>query len=154
MEPDDVKRPGHEQFIFLASLFLSIFGILSYILLTFPFYYHVFFGVVVFLIKKYYYCNGEKDSTFDLLKKSQGTKVNICVVGAGFSGLCMGVKLKNAGIKFQILEKDSEVGGTWSANRYPGCRCDVWSVLYQVRNYKTKFDPRFVLTLYNVIYRD
>ena len=86
-------------------------------------------------IKKYYYCNGEKDSTFDLLKKSQGTKVNICVVGAGFSGLCMGVKLKNAGIKFQILEKDSEVGGTWSANKYPGCRCDVWSVLYQVRNY-------------------
>jgi len=92
----------------------------------------VFFGVVIFLIKKYYYCNGEKDSTFDLLKKSQRAKVNICVVGAGFSGLCMGVKLKNAGIKFQILEKDSEVGGTWSANKYPGCRCDVWSVLYQL----------------------
>ena len=30
MEPDNVKRPGHEQFIFLASLFLSVFGILTW----------------------------------------------------------------------------------------------------------------------------
>ena len=56
----------------------------------------------------------------------------MCVIGAGFSGLCMGVKLKKAGIKFRILEQGSEVGGTWTANQYPGCRCDVWSVLYQV----------------------
>ena len=59
-------------------------------------------------------------------------KANICIVGAGFSGLCMGVKLKKAGFKFRILEKGSGVGGTWTANQYPGCRCDVWSVLYQV----------------------
>ena len=52
-------------------------------------------------------------------------------MGAGFSGLCMAVKLKQAGIdSFVILEKADEVGGTWRENTYPGCACDVQSHLY------------------------
>lgn len=31
---------------------------------------------------------------------------------------------------FIIIEKSSSVGGTWHDNKYPGCCCDVWSVLY------------------------
>ena len=67
---------------------------------------------------------------------SQHQKAEIVIVGAGFSGLCMGVKLKKAGLKFRILEKSDEIGGTWHANKYPGCRCDVWSVLYQLTFFK------------------
>jgi cation diffusion facilitator CzcD-associated flavoprotein CzcO len=55
----------------------------------------------------------------------------VVVVGSGFGGLCMGVKLKQAGIdNFLILEKDKEFGGTWWANHYPGCAVDVPSHLY------------------------
>ena len=73
----------------------------------------------------------EKDKEDAIFIKGH-TKSSVCIVGAGFSGLCMGVKLKKAGIPFRILEKGSHIGGTWHANRYPGCRCDVWSILYQV----------------------
>ena len=53
------------------------------------------------------------------------------IVGAGFSGLCMAIKLLEAGIdSFVILEKASEVGGTWRENTYPGAGCDVQSHLY------------------------
>jgi len=53
------------------------------------------------------------------------------------SGLCMGMKLKRAGIEsFTIYEKADRVGGTWRENTYPGLRCDVPSLLYQY-----SFDP-------------
>jgi cation diffusion facilitator CzcD-associated flavoprotein CzcO len=55
----------------------------------------------------------------------------VIVAGSGFSGLCMGVKLREAGIEnFLILEKDKEFGGTWWANHYPGCAVDVPSHMY------------------------
>ena len=38
----------------------------------------------------------------------------IAIIGAGFSGLCMGIKLKEAGLtSFTIYEKADKVGGTW-----------------------------------------
>jgi len=53
------------------------------------------------------------------------------VVGAGFSGLCAGIKLRDAGFTdFVILEKAHGVGGTWRDNTYPGAACDVPSHLY------------------------
>lgn len=55
----------------------------------------------------------------------------VIVVGTGFSGLCMGVKLREAGEDdFVLLERAHEVGGTWRDNTYPGCGCDVPSHLY------------------------
>jgi cation diffusion facilitator CzcD-associated flavoprotein CzcO len=55
----------------------------------------------------------------------------IVIVGAGFSGLGMAIKLKQAGIEdFVVLERADDVGGTWRANTYPGCQCDVPSHLY------------------------
>ncbi len=55
----------------------------------------------------------------------------IAIVGSGFAGLGAAVKLKQAGIEdFVVLERDSQVGGTWWANTYPGCQCDVPSHLY------------------------
>jgi cation diffusion facilitator CzcD-associated flavoprotein CzcO len=56
---------------------------------------------------------------------------DILIVGSGFSGLGMAIRLKQAGIDdFAVLERADEVGGTWQANTYPGCACDVPSHLY------------------------
>jgi cation diffusion facilitator CzcD-associated flavoprotein CzcO len=55
----------------------------------------------------------------------------IVILGAGMSGLCMGIRLKQAGItSFTILEKAGGIGGTWWDNTYPGAQCDVRSHLY------------------------
>ena len=57
--------------------------------------------------------------------------VDVAIVGAGFAGLGMAIKLKEAGRPdFVVLERDDEVGGTWHQNTYPGCQCDVPSNLY------------------------
>jgi cation diffusion facilitator CzcD-associated flavoprotein CzcO len=53
------------------------------------------------------------------------------IVGAGFSGLGMAIKLKQAGVEdFVVLERTGDVGGTWNVNTYPGCQCDIPSHLY------------------------
>jgi cation diffusion facilitator CzcD-associated flavoprotein CzcO len=55
----------------------------------------------------------------------------VAILGAGMSGLCMGMQLKRAGIhSFTIYEKSDGVGGTWRDNTYPGSGCDVPSHLY------------------------
>jgi cyclohexanone monooxygenase len=53
------------------------------------------------------------------------------VVGAGFAGLCAAIKLQENGeTDFVVVEKGSDVGGTWRDNTYPGAACDVPSQLY------------------------
>ncbi|HEX3611101.1 MAG TPA: NAD(P)/FAD-dependent oxidoreductase [Sporichthyaceae bacterium] len=53
------------------------------------------------------------------------------IVGAGFAGLGTAIRLRAAGIEdVVILERGSEVGGTWRDNTYPGAACDIPSVLY------------------------
>jgi len=55
----------------------------------------------------------------------------ILVVGAGFAGLLLWHKLKNAGFEdVRFCEKGGDVGGTWYWNRYPGIACDVESYSY------------------------
>jgi len=57
--------------------------------------------------------------------------VKVAIVGSGFAGLCMGIKLRQAGEEnFVILEKSDRLGGTWRDNTYPGCACDIPSYLY------------------------
>jgi cation diffusion facilitator CzcD-associated flavoprotein CzcO len=58
--------------------------------------------------------------------------VRIAIVGTGFAGLGAAISLTNAGYgaDLVILERRSDVGGTWHDNSYPGCRCDVPSNLY------------------------
>jgi cation diffusion facilitator CzcD-associated flavoprotein CzcO len=60
-------------------------------------------------------------------------EVDVAIVGAGFGGLCMAIKLIEAGnSNFVILEKANDVGGTWRDNTYPGAACDVQSHLYSL----------------------
>lgn len=57
--------------------------------------------------------------------------VDVVIVGAGMSGICMAVTLVRAGIRsFTIVEKASDLGGTWRDNRYPGLTCDVPAPFY------------------------
>ncbi len=58
---------------------------------------------------------------------------DVLVVGAGFSGLAMAIRLKRAGNEdFLVVEQGDSVGGTWRDNTYPGCACDVQSHLYSL----------------------
>lgn len=58
-------------------------------------------------------------------------KTSIIIVGAGFGGLGMGMRLREKGIEdFVILERAGDVGGAWRDNTYPGVACDVPSHLY------------------------
>lgn len=57
--------------------------------------------------------------------------VDVLIIGAGFSGLCMSIKLKQAGLQsFLVVDKSSQMGGVWRDNTYPGAGCDVPSMLY------------------------
>ena len=62
------------------------------------------------------------------------------VIGAGMSGILAGIKLKQAGYKFQIFEKADRVGGTWRENTYPGIACDVPSHIY---SYSFELNPEW-----------
>ncbi|MFI6871543.1 flavin-containing monooxygenase [Nocardia sp. NPDC050406] len=56
---------------------------------------------------------------------------HIAIVGAGFGGIGLAIKLRQAGFDdLVILERAGDLGGTWQANTYPGCACDVPSQLY------------------------
>ena len=57
-------------------------------------------------------------------------EVDAVVVGAGFAGLFMLYRLREAGFLVQGFERGGDVGGTWFWNRYPGARCDVESLDY------------------------
>src|SRR5688500_1638021 len=72
----------------------------------------------------------------------------IVVIGTGFAGIGMAVRLKQAGNHdFVVLERADDVGGTWRDNTYPGCRCDVPSHLYSFSfapnpNWSSTFSPQ------------
>jgi 4-hydroxyacetophenone monooxygenase len=54
----------------------------------------------------------------------------VAIIGAGMSGIVAAHRLHQAGVPFVIFEKNSDVGGTWFENTYPGCRVDVANHLY------------------------
>src|SRR3569833_2294887 len=57
--------------------------------------------------------------------------LRVAIIGAGFGGLAAAVKLRQrTTAEFTIFEQAAGVGGTWWANRYPGCEVDVHSHAY------------------------
>jgi cation diffusion facilitator CzcD-associated flavoprotein CzcO len=69
---------------------------------------------------------------------SRSKSIEVCIIGAGMSGLVMGIRLAEApGVRFRIFEKASSVGGTWRENTYPGLSCDVPSFFYSY-----SFEPK------------
>ena len=59
-----------------------------------------------------------------------GPDTDVVVVGAGFAGMYMIHRLRQAGRSVRCFEAGTDVGGTWYWNRYPGARCDVESMEY------------------------
>ncbi|QIG54762.1 FAD-dependent oxidoreductase [Altererythrobacter sp. BO-6] len=52
------------------------------------------------------------------------------VIGGGISGICAGIELQRMGVKYTVLEKNDDFGGTWFENRYPGCGVDTPALTY------------------------
>jgi cation diffusion facilitator CzcD-associated flavoprotein CzcO len=68
----------------------------------------------------------------------------LAIVGAGFGGLGMAIRLKQEGIEdFVVLERGDDVGGTWWANSYPGCQCDIPSNLYSFSFARNDWDRAY-----------
>ena len=78
----------------------------------------------------------------------QGPHHRVLIIGTGFAGIGMAIKLRERGIHdFAVLEKADDPGGTWRDNTYLGCRCDVPSHLYSFSfepnpNWSHTFSPQ------------
>ena len=68
-------------------------------------------------------------------------KMRIVCVGAGFSGLYLGIlhehRMKYNNVEYVCYEKNPSIGGTWYENQYPNCRCDIPS-----HEYTISFEPK------------
>jgi 4-hydroxyacetophenone monooxygenase len=71
-------------------------------------------------------------------KAERLASLRVLVIGAGFSGIAMGAKLKQAGYDYVIIEKNDNVGGTWYENTYPGVAVDTPNHFY---SYSFRMDP-------------
>jgi 4-hydroxyacetophenone monooxygenase len=85
--------------------------------------------------------------------KGAAARLPVVIIGAGMSGLLAGIRLKQAGVPFTIVEKNAEVGGTWFENQYPDCRVDNPSHLYSYsfepnHDWPNHFSPQPVLLAY------
>ncbi|KMQ81817.1 4-hydroxyacetophenone monooxygenase, partial [Lasius niger] len=70
--------------------------------------------------------------------------IDTLIIGAGFSGLAMAIRLQQRGKhNFLLLERADEVGGAWRDNSYPGIACDVSSHLY---SYSFRLNPNWSQT--------
>lgn len=66
-------------------------------------------------------------------KKASSTtpQYEVAIIGAGFGGMGIAIKLKALGISnFIILDRASDLGGTWHINTYPGLTVDIPSLTY------------------------
>lgn len=82
------------------------------------------------------------------------SQLSVAIVGGGFGGIGMGIRLRQTGIKdFSIFERADRVGGVWRANSYPGAACDVPSHLYSFsfapgHNWTRRYAPRQDIVAY------
>lgn len=65
------------------------------------------------------------------MKRSCKIPLRIAIVGSGFAGIGMAIRLKRLGVaSLTVYEAAAEIGGTWRDNAYPGAACDIPSHLY------------------------
>lgn len=69
----------------------------------------------------------------------------VIIIGAGVSGICAAINLRNAGIDCHIFEKSVEFGGTWWENRYPGAGVDTPNHVYSFSFAKNDWTRYFAL---------
>jgi cation diffusion facilitator CzcD-associated flavoprotein CzcO len=75
--------------------------------------------------------DGDRSTAVPEQGRGEAADFGVAILGAGFAGLCMAIKLLEAGRRdVVIFEKAARLGGTWRDNTYPGCACDIPSHLY------------------------
>jgi len=75
---------------------------------------------------------------------SGSDKPRVVIIGAGFGGIGMAVRLLQAGHdNLVVLEKSGGVGGTWRDNTYPGAACDVPAILYSFSFHPGRWRQRY-----------
>jgi 4-hydroxyacetophenone monooxygenase len=75
--------------------------------------------------------SSSKDPQFEQPRlKEAARRLKVLVIGAGMSGILSGVRLSQAGVPFEIVDRNPDVGGTWLVNTYPGCRVDNSNHMY------------------------
>lgn len=85
--------------------------------------------------------------TIKRLNRNGARQPRIIIMGAGMSGILMGIRLLKAGLNnFTIYEKTGRIGGTWRENTYPGIACDIPSYFYTYSfevnpNWSHRFPP-------------
>jgi 4-hydroxyacetophenone monooxygenase len=57
----------------------------------------------------------------------------VLVIGGGISGIGSAIQLQRLGIPYRVIERQSDIGGTWQLNNYPEARVDTGSYLYQFK---------------------
>ncbi len=77
----------------------------------------------------------------------------VAIIGAGMSGIIAAHRLLQAGVEFEVFEKNDDVGGTWFENTYPNCRVDIPNTLYsysfaQTGDWPDFYSPQGVLLDY------
>ncbi|RJQ11094.1 MAG: NAD(P)/FAD-dependent oxidoreductase [Dehalococcoidia bacterium] len=68
--------------------------------------------------------------SFDGIPEQVRQDFHVVIIGAGMSGLLAAIRLDQEHIPYTIIEKNSEAGGTWWQNQYPGCRVDNQNHIY------------------------
>lgn len=80
--------------------------------------------------------NAEQKQRYTILEEPNrvGKKIKVITIGAGVSALNFAhdIDTNSLDIELTMYEKNPEIGGTWFENRYPGCACDIPSVVYQL----------------------
>jgi 4-hydroxyacetophenone monooxygenase len=99
--------------------------------------------------------NGEdpyKPAGLDRVPAGDRAQFNVLIIGAGMSGLLAAIRLEEAGIPFEIVERHDDVGGTWYQNTYPGCRVDspnhIYSYSFRPADWPQYYSPQKVLREY------
>jgi hypothetical protein len=58
--------------------------------------------------------------------------MNVAIIGAGLAGIIAALAAADAGVAYQIFERNNEVGGTWLTTTYPGIGVDTPSAYYSL----------------------
>lgn len=70
-------------------------------------------------------------------------QVSVLVIGGGISGVAAAVQLQRLGLRYTVVERQEDIGGTWQLNAYPQARVDTSSYMYQF-----KFEKNYPWTEY------
>jgi 4-hydroxyacetophenone monooxygenase len=90
--------------------------------------------------------HSSKDPDWSPELKGAARRLHVLVIGAGMSGLLAAIRLEQAGVPFEVVEKNADVGGTWLENTYPGCRVDSSNHMYSYSFEPNHFWPQHFST--------